>query len=240
MELIIKENYEEMSRGTCELIIDLIQKKPNSLICIAGGETPYGLYKNLVEASKSGKVDLSQCKFVGLDEWVCLGKDTKGSCQETLFNNLFDLLPLTESQICFFDGLAVDLNEECKRVDRFISDHGCIDIMVLGVGMNGHLGFNEPNAPTDTYCHVVDLDPVTKDVSVKYFDKAIDVQRGITLGMKTIGESKYILLMANGKRKADIVDKTVNGEKTPDVPSSLLNDLPNVTFFLDKEAATKL
>ena len=129
MNLIIKNNYDEISNEVSNLVIDLVNKKPDSLICIAGGETPFGLFKSLVEASKNGKVDLSKCKFVGLDEWVGLGRETKGSCQETLYNNFFDLIPLSDDQICFFNGLAEDLDKECKRVDSFISDNNSIDIM---------------------------------------------------------------------------------------------------------------
>ena len=240
MNLIIKDNYDEMSKATGDFVIDYINKKADTLLCIAGGETPYGLFKYLIEASKNGKVDFSKCKFVGLDEWVGLGRETKGSCQETLYNNFFDLIPLSDDQICFFNGLAEDLDKECKRVDSFISDNNSIDIMVLGIGMNGHIGFNEPNVPLDTYCHVVDLDPITKDVSVKYFDEAVNVSKGISLGMKTINEADTIILMANGKRKAEIVKETINGEKTPAVPSSLLQDFPKLYFFLDKEAASLL
>ena len=240
MNLIIKDNYDEMSKATGDFVIDYINKKADTLLCIAGGETPYGLFKYLIEASKNGKVDFSKCKFVGLDEWVGLGRKTRGSCQETLYNNFFDLLPIKEDQICIFNGLSENLESECKRVDKFISDNGNIDLMVLGIGMNGHIGFNEPNVPIDTYCHVVDLDPITKDVSVKYFDEALDVKQGISLGMKTINESDTILLMANEERKAEIVRKTVNEEKTPLVPSSLLKDFPKLYFFLDKAAASKL
>ncbi len=101
MNLIIKDNYDEMSKATGDFVIDYVNKKADTLLCIAGGETPYGLFKYLIEASKNGKVDFSKCKFVGLDEWVGLGRKTRGSCQETLYNNFFDLLPIKEDQICF-------------------------------------------------------------------------------------------------------------------------------------------
>ena len=240
MEIIIKQDYDKMSKEAADFIVNYINNKPETLLCIAGGETPAGILKYLVEASNDKKVDFSKCKFVSLDEWVGLGRETRGSCIETLYNQFFDLIPVTEDQICFFDGLTSDLEKECKRVDKFISDNSNIDLIVLGIGMNGHIGFNEPNVPLDTYCHVVGLDPVTKDVSVKYFDEALDVKQGISLGMKTINESDTILLIANDLRKADIVKKTVEGEKTPEVPSSLLKDFPKLYFFLDEAAASKL
>ena len=240
MEIIIKQDYDKMSKEAADFIVNYINNKPETLLCIAGGETPAGILKYLVEASNDKKVDFSKCKFVSLDEWVGLGRETKGSCIETLYNNFFDPIHAREDQICFFDGLADNMENECKKVDKFISDHGNLDLIVLGIGMNGHIGFNEPNVPIDTYCHVVDLDPITKDVSVKYFDEALDVKQGISLGMKTINESDTILLMANEERKAEIVRKTVNEEKTPLVPSSLLKDFPKLYFFLDKAAASKL
>jgi glucosamine-6-phosphate deaminase len=125
-------------------------------------------------------------------------------------------------------------------MDKFISDHGDLDLIVLGIGMNGHIGFNEPNVPLDTECHIVDLDPVTKEVSVKYFDTPLSLKHGISLGMKTISRADTILLIANDYRKADIVKKTIEGEKTPEVPSSLFRDFPKLWFFLDEPAASKL
>ena len=210
MELITKKDYDELSKAVGDFVIDYVGKKPDSLICFAGGDTPLGLLKYLVEAVNENKVDLSKCRVVGLDEWVGLGRDVKGSCQEMLYNNFYDLIPVPKEQVCFFDGLAKDLNAECKRVDSFISDNGNLDLIVLGIGMNGHIGFNEPNVPADTYCHIVDLDPITKEVSVKYFDTALDVKQGLSLGMKTILDADTIILMADSERKADIVYKTVH------------------------------
>ena len=239
MELITKKDYDELSKAVGDFVIDYVGKKPDSLICFAGGDTPLGLLKYLVEAVNENKVDLSKCRFVGLDEWVGLGRDVKGSCQEMLYNNFYDLIPVPKEQVCFFDGLAKDLNEECRRVDSFISDNGNLDLIVLGIGMNGHIGFNEPNVPADTYCHIVDLDPITKEVSVKYFDTALDVKQGLSLGMKTILEADTIILMADSERKADIVYKTVHSEKTPEIPSTIVKDAQKVYFFID-EAAGKL
>lgn len=239
MELLIKKDYKELSKAVGDFVIDYVSKKPDSLICFAGGDTPLGLLKYLVNAVNENKVDLSRCKFVGLDEWVGLGRDVKGSCQEMLYNNFYDLIPVPKDQVCFFDGLAKDLNAECERVNSFISDNGNLDLIVLGIGMNGHIGFNEPNVPVDTYCHVVDLDPVTKEVSVKYFGTALDVKQGLSLGMKTILEADTIILMADSERKADITAKTVHSEKTKDIPSTLVKDAKNVYFFID-EAAGKL
>ncbi|KQL52521.1 hypothetical protein AN964_02535 [Heyndrickxia shackletonii] len=230
-----------MAEAAGEHIIELVKKKPESLLCFAGGETPLLTLNYLVEAALKGKVDFGKCSFVGLDEWVGLGRETKGSCRQTLFDYFFDRVPeLTDSQICFFDGLANDLDAECKRVDEFIAKHGVIDFMLLGIGMNGHLGFNEPGVPTDKYCHVVDLDSVTKKVSVKYFDEEVNVSKGISLGIKHIMEATEVMLMAYGEKKADIVKRTIDTEPTSDVPSTLAKNSKNAVMFIDEAAGSQL
>ncbi|MFJ5625055.1 glucosamine-6-phosphate deaminase [Peribacillus loiseleuriae] len=240
MNIKVQTNYEEMSKVTAEFIINYVNHKPDSLLCLAGGHTPLRTFDYLIEAAINRQVDFSECKFVGLDEWVGLGKSVKGSCQETLYTSLFDRISISEEQICFFNGLAEDTAVECKRVDHFIFENGKIDVILLGIGMNGHLGFNEPNVSPDLYSHVVGLDPVTKDVSSKYFEEEVNVKQGISLGIQHIVESDTVILIANGAKKADIVKQTVEGEKTVEVPSSLVQDLPNVHFFIDEEAASLL
>ncbi|WP_028777959.1 glucosamine-6-phosphate deaminase [Shimazuella kribbensis] len=240
MQLNILENYEQMSQATAQTIIECVMKKPKSLLCLAGGHTPLRTFELLVEAAQNQQVDFRQCHFVSLDEWVGLGKDTAGSCKETLYHTLFDPLSIREEQICFFDGLTSDLATESQRIDSFIHQHQQIDLILLGVGMNGHLGFNEPNVNPDLYSHIVDLDPITKQVSSKYFDTKLEVKQGITLGMKHIFEAGNILLIANNVKKSAIVQQTVEGEITTKIPSTLLQNHPNVHVFLDQAAASKL
>ena len=167
MNVEIVDDYPALSAAVAQRVIDTVSRKPNALICIAGGDTPLGVFDVLVRASEEGKVDFSHAAFVGLDEWLGLGKADKGSCREMVWGHFFSRLTLRDEQICFFDGLTTDPAQECRRVDSFISDHGGIDTIVLGIGMNGHIGFNEPGAAIDTQCHVVDLDDVTQSVSVK-------------------------------------------------------------------------
>lgn len=198
-------------------------------------------FKLFSRSSKSGKVDFGTCSFVSLDEWVGLDKETNGSCKQTLFDHFFDRIPnIDDSQICFFDGLAIDMDAECKRVDHFVAKHEGIDFMLLGIGMNGHVGFNEPGVRMDTYCHVIDLDPVTKKVSVKYFDEEVNVTRGISLGIQHITEAAEVMLMANGEKKADIVELTINTEPTADIPSTLVKNSKNAVLYIDDAAASKL
>ena len=236
----IYKDYDVMSTEAKNYIVDLIKEKPNSLLCLAGGSTPMRLYKKLIESEKNGELDLSKCKFVSLDEWVGLGAETKGSCVETLYTHFFNHISTPSENILFFDGKSSDLDGECKRIDDYIFENDKIDIMVLGLGMNGHLGFNEPNVDENLYSAVIPLDNVTKEVSAKYFEAKTKVEFGITLGMKHIYESKNILLMADSERKADIIKETIQGKITAEVPSSLLRKNNNVVIYLDELAAKNL
>lgn len=240
MNVIVKKDYEAMCKAVADHIIAYIKKKPTSLIELPGGDTPLGIFKYLIEAAKEGSLDLSQCAFVSLDEWENLGYETKGSCIQTLFDYLYNELPIDkEKQVCFFNGLA-DLKEECKRVDQFIFDHGHIDIAVLGIGMNGHIGFNEPGVDEDQYCTIVPLDEVTQSVSVKYFGEQLNIKHGITLGMKHFFDAEEVLLIADSARKADIVQKVVEGDITNEVPASLMRKVEGSVLFVDEAAAEKL
>lgn len=240
MEVVVKKNYEEMCQSVADLIIDYVSKKPESLIQLPGGDTPLGIFEALVKADKEGKIDFSKTSFVSLDEWENLGYDTKGSCIQTLYDCLYNKLSIDpKKQVCFFDGQG-DLEEECKRIDKFVFEHGNIDISVLGIGMNGHIGFNEPGFDPDQYCTIIPLDEITKSVSVKYFGQQLNIEHGITLGFKHILNAKKVILIADSARKADIVRKVVEGPITNEVPASLVRKVKDSVIYLDEEAATKL
>ncbi|MDV4151373.1 glucosamine-6-phosphate deaminase [Clostridium sp. AL.422] len=240
MKVNILEDYKKLSMAVADYIIDQVKEKPESLLCLAGGDTPLLTYNYLAQAYTNGKVDFSKCRFVSLDEWVGLDINVKGSCIETLYNNLYYKLNLNSEQICFFDGKARDLNNECKRIDNFIFINGGIDLILLGIGMNGHIGFNEPNVNINKYSQIFKLDDVTKNVCVKYFEESIIPEAGMSLGMKHILEAKKVVLMANSIKKADIVYRTIRGEKSVEVPSSLIRAIVGSQIFLDYEAASKL
>ncbi|SNY61732.1 glucosamine-6-phosphate deaminase [Enterobacter sp. CC120223-11] len=240
MKTSISSGYAELSKAVAQNVIDCVKAKPDALICIAGGDTPLGVFAALVEAQNQGRVDFSRTQFLGLDEWLGLGLADKGSCREMVWHHFFDKLTLREEQICFFDGLTHDPQAECKRVDGYIEKHGPIDCIVLGIGMNGHIGFNEPGASLENTCHVIDLDPVTQTVSVKYFGTPREVKQGISLGLKTILASKKIVLMASGEKKAAIVAQTVNHPTSVEIPSTLVKTVPQANLFVDKAAASAL
>ncbi|MCS2167084.1 glucosamine-6-phosphate deaminase [Scandinavium manionii] len=240
MKTHISPDYSQLCQAVAQNVIHCVNAKPDALICIAGGDTPLGVFAALVEAQKQGRVDFSRTQFLGLDEWLGLGKADKGSCREMVWHHFFDKLTLRDEQICFFDGLTANPQTECQRVDGYIEQHGPIDCIVLGIGMNGHIGFNEPGVSLDNTCHVVTLDAITQAVSVKYFDTPREIKQGISLGLKTILAAKNIVVMASGEKKAAIVAKTVNHPASRDIPSTLVKTVPQASLYVDNAAASAL
>jgi glucosamine-6-phosphate isomerase len=240
MNIQILENYDEMSKAAADLIIRQVNRKPDSLLCLAAGGTPVGTFRVLVQAAQAGKVDFSQVKFVGLDEWVGIDQSEKGSCFEMLSTDFFTPLQISRQQIQFFNGKAADLTEETKRIDDYIFSQGAIDLMLLGLGVNAHLGFNEPGVSFETYSHVIDLDPVTATVGQKYFSEQKELRQGITLGIRHVLNAKTVILIANGASKAEAVYHMVKGEVTNQVPASVLQRHANCHVLLDTEAAKQI
>lgn len=240
MNIQVSPDYDEMSRQTAAFIVDCLRQKPKSLLCLASGHSPTGTFQYLVEYAAAGKADFSQCLFVGLDEWVGLDREKEGSCSHYMHTHLFDPLGIKAEQIVLFEGRSADPEADCKRVDRFISEHGPIDLMLLGIGMNGHIGFNEPGVSFAQYSHCIQLDPITKEVGQKYFDEETKLDKGLTLGLQHVSEARVAVLIANGAQKAAIVARALQGEITSQVPASILQTHPNAFVFLDEAAATEL
>lgn len=240
MKINVFENYEELSKEVSEFIIERVNNNKKMLLCFAGGDTPVLAYKNLVKAYEEGRVDFKDCKFVGLDEWVGLDENDLGSCKYLLYKEVFEPLKIKEENICFFDGKAKNLQKECKNMDMFIEKYGPIDLIVLGIGVNGHLGFNEPGVSFENYTHVVNLQDSTKVVGQKYFEDEKKLEKGITLGIRYILESDTPILIANGKKKSDAIKRLLEDEITENMPASALKLHNNSHIFLDKEATLKI
>lgn len=240
MDIQIYDTYDKVSYEIAVLIVAQINRKKNSLICIAGGDTPKKVCEYLIQFYQQDKVDFSQCFFVSLDEWVGLDQTTKGSCFETLLTNLFIPLNLSKEQIVFFDGKSSNLDMECQKMENFIDNRGGIDLILLGIGMNGHLGFNEPGCDITKKVMITDLAEKTKEVYKKYFTEHLELTQGISLGMQMIFESHTIILMASGAHKADIIEQTMYSLVSNDIPTTLLRDNNKTVLYLDKDAASKL
>jgi glucosamine-6-phosphate isomerase len=237
MKQIIYNDYNELSVKTAEMIAAVITKKPDALLCFPAGETSVGTFKKLIELCKEGKISFKKCKIVGLDEWANIGAMKSENCFSFLKKHLFDHIDYTIENLCFFDGESSDLVTECKKTDDFIKKNGPVDIFLLGAGMNGHLGLNEPGTPFDLYSHIVNLDDTTKKVGQKYFSGKVDLTKGITLGLKYIMEARMVILQLNGERKAEIVMKLIESKITVAFPASVLKSHLNSYLLLDRDAA---
>ena len=215
MKQIIYNDYTELSVKTAEMIAGIITDKPDALLCFPAGETSVGTFKHLIELNKTGKISFKQCKIVGLDEWANMGKMKNENCFSFLKKHLFDHIDYSDENLCFFDGESADLMHECIKTDNFIKENGPIDMILLGAGMNGHLGLNEPGTSFDLYSHIVDLDETTKIVGQKYFSDKVNLTAGVTLGIKYIMEAKTVILQLNGARKAEVVRRLIDSEDIP-------------------------
>lgn len=240
MKVTICKNYDELSRITADYISAYVNNKPNSLLCFPSGETPGGTIDYLIQYAKQGKVDFSECHFVGLDEWVGVHEKNEGSCKYYLYSRLYTPLKIKEEKIISFNALARNLDHECKQIDTWISTNGPIDLILVGIGLNGHIGLNEPGVSMESYSHHVELDPLTKSVAKKYFKQETILTSGITLGLKHLMESNVAILIASGTKKAEIVYKAINEEVSNQIPATIIQKHPNSFVFLDKDAASNL
>ena len=229
-------DYTELSRRCAEVIAAFIRENRDSLLCLAAGDTPLGAYAQLVTMQASGEVDLSSVYYAGLDEWVGLGPKDKGSCYQVMFDHLYGPARIPGERLHVFNGLG-DPVLECKAMNQWLADRGPLALAVVGVGMNGHIGFNEPDVPAVDGAIMVSLDTVTKTVSTKYFGAERPVTMGITIGLNTLYQAQRILVLASGEKKAPVIQEAFYGPKTPSIAASMLQDHRNLTLLLDTYAA---
>jgi len=239
MELRSFADYNELSRATADLIASTIQKKPYSLICIASGHTPVGVFKCLTDDINSGTLDASKVTFVSLDEWLGIDPSDAGSCISMLRKDFFDHVKLRPEQIQMFDVNAEPIGE-CARINELIAANGGLDVMLVGVGLNGHVGMNEPGTSFRTYAHVSVLAEATKTSGQKYFQKPTQLSKGITLGLRHFSECRLPILMANGLKKASIIDNILNNKPTEQIPATIVHNIPQALVMIDAEAGSEL
>ncbi|SDM21798.1 6-phosphogluconolactonase [Siphonobacter aquaeclarae] len=240
MQVLIAENHEEQSFQAAMRMVDVFRTKPDPVFCVASGDSPrlaYGLFVPLLLHSG---IDFSRATFIGLDEWIGVMPDNPGSCHYFLRRYLFDPLGLSPEQFRLFDAQADDLTAECRAMDAFIAEKGGIDFMLVGIGMNGHIGFNEPGTDPGLRSHVVSLDATTTSVGQKYFAEKTSLKTGITLGLTQLAEARKAVLVASGARKAPIVQAALEGPVSTEVPASFLRRHSDATILLDREAGSQL
>lgn len=236
----IYNDCEALSREVCNEIVGQVRHKPDSVLCLAAGDTPRQAYNLLKQSAIEENVDFTKCTFVGLDEWLGIPPENEGSCAFFLRTNIFFPMGIPTSNIYLFNSLSADPEMECRKMDEHIRQSGGIDLMLVGVGMNGHIGFNEPGASADLYAHVIDLDETTQAVGQKYFRESTPLRKGITLGFKHIIESRRVIMMASGTKKAAIIRKALEWPVSTQVPASLIRQHAHATIMLDRDAASAL
>ena len=238
MIIEIAKNYCELSKKAAKKAAGYINNNPDTLVCFAAGDTPLGMFRELVTMQSNGEVDLSSVWYAELDEWMGLGIKDTGSCARVMNDAFFKAV--SKERVHLFDGLDNNTERQCRKMEDWIASHGGIGFTLLGIGMNGHIGFNEPGTPDAEGCFTVALDDVTKEVSRKYFGKELPVTTGITIGWRELLKARAAVLMASGKGKAPIIKTSLQGPITLDVPASLFQKHSALTVMLDEDAAELL
>lgn len=234
----LTKDYEAMSQYCADLVEECLKNKPDSLLCFPAGSTAVRTFEILCERDRTGQIDFSRAKFVALDEWLGLSPEAEEEdCTHFMKKNLYGPLAVPEDRLMLFDVHAEDMEAECRKVDRFIWDNGGIDLMLLGIGMNGHLGLNEPGSPFDMYTRVVELSDTTKTVGQKYFSHETTLTGGITVGMRHMFDTRLVVLQVSGAHKRDIMKALYGGPVTEDLPASVFKLLPGGLIVTDEAAA---
>ena len=241
MRILVCEDYEEMSKKAAQIILSQITLKPNSVLGLATGSTPIGMYRNLVEMYENGLVDFSDVITFNLDEYYKLPISNNQSYHYFMQENLFSKININSKNIHIPNGMADDIESECSNYEEAIKDAGGIDIQVLGIGRNAHIGFNEPTISFEKGTHLVDLTPSTIEANARFFDCIEEVpKKAITMGTGSIFKSRKIMLLAYGEDKAEAIYNTIHGKITPEIPASILQFHGDIVIILDKKAASKL
>lgn len=241
MRIYCAQDYTGMSRQAANIVSAQVILKPNCVLGLATGSTPIGMYRQLVEWYEKGDTDYSQVHTVNLDEYMGLAPDHDQSYRYFMQTNFFDHINIDPKNTNVPNGMAADPDAECARYNQVIADLGGIDIQVLGMGHNGHIGFNEPGDSFEQETHVVNLTQSTIEANSRFFASPDDVPRqAITMGTKNIMQARHILVVVSGEAKADIVKEAFTGPVTPKVPASILQLHPNVSLVGDKAALSKI
>ena len=237
MQLNCYKDYDTMSQWVANMIAAQIAAKPDSVLCLATGSTPIGTYKHLVALSRSGQVDFSKVRTFNLDEYVGLSAADDQSYQYFMEEHLFKYIPVPKENKNFLNGMAEDQNAEVLQYEENIRRAGGIDFAILGIGHNGHIGFNEPGPCFSKLTAPISLTTETIQANARFFANKQDVpRRAMTMGVQSIMRSKRIVLLANGQGKSKIIERALYGDITPQVPASILQLHPDCIVMVDQEA----
>ncbi len=237
MRTILCDNYDEISLEGARLIASQLTLKPDSVLGLATGSTPVGMYRKLIEMNQRGEIDFSAVTSFNLDEYAPISPDNPQSYRYFMEKNLFEHINIRKECTFVPVGNAKDVEAECTRYDAAIDAAGGIDLQVLGIGQNGHIGFNEPDDYLYCGTHMTSLTESTINANARFFDSADEVPKhAVTMGMKSILKARTIILLASGKNKHDAISALLDDRITTDCPATLLKLHPNVVLICDKDA----
>lgn len=240
MQLIICKDYEEVSHKASEIVIKQLQANPKSILGLATGSTPIGLYKDLIKAYKEGKISFKEVKSYNLDEYLGIDRSHPESYYSFMHTNLFNHVDMKEENSHLPKNNLLTVEHDIKAYNQALQKDK-IDIQILGIGTNGHIGFNEPGSPFENETFAVDLTEQTRQDNLRFFNNLDEVpKRAVTMGIKTILRSKKIILMATGKNKANAIYQMMKGPVTTKLPASALQKHPDVVVIVDQAAASLL
>lgn len=238
MKVIKVKNYEELSKVASDIFVEQIKNNSNSTLGLATGSSPIGMYQNLIKEYNAGNISFENIRTFNLDEYCGLPSNHSQSYYTFMHENLFSKVDIKEENIHLPKAEGDDLEKLANDYNELLSKNN-IDLQVLGIGSNGHIGFNEPNTPFDQETFVVKLAEKTRQDNKRFFNSIDEVPtHAITMGIKNIMAAKKIVLLASGKGKAEAIYNLVKGPKTPSFPASVLQDHPNVTIIVDEEASS--
>ena len=241
MNVIITKNYEELSKVAAKEMAEVIKNNPIAILGLATGGSPIGMYKELIRMNKDGEIDFSTVTTVNLDEYVGLSGEHPQSYRYFMNDNLFNHINIDKKNTYVPNGLAKDVEEECKNYDSKIAQLGGTDVQLLGIGNNGHIAFNEPDEALVSGTHLTNLTEDTIKANARFFDSIDEVPKtALTMGLGGIMKSKKIIVIASGESKAEAVKAMVNGKISTNMPASMLQMHRDVVVIVDEEAAKLL
>lgn len=237
MRIIKTKDYEDMSRKAANIIAAVVVTKPDCVLGLATGSSPIGTYRNLVDGYRAGDLDFSGVKSVNLDEYKGLPRDNEQSYYYFMHDHFFKHVNIDPKNTHLPDGTEPDSEKACKEYDKVIASMGGVDLQLLGLGHDGHIGFNEPNDEFDKETHCVNLTQMTIEANKRFFNSIDEVpKQAYTMGIATIMRAKCVLMVVSGKDKAQILKDAFFGPITPQVPASILQLHPNFILVADEDA----
>lgn len=240
MQLHLSKNYRELSVSAATWVAATIAGIGHfpPLLCLPSGSTPEGLYQELLRMQREERLPLESWNYAGLDEWLGMGEQEEGSCQQMIRKSFLSPAGVADQQVHFFDGKTANPSQACDAMESYIRNRGGLDLAILGLGMNGHIGLNEPGASSSARTHVCDLTESTRRVGQKYFSSPKSLERGITLGLGNLMEARNLLLLVSGTHKATVFRQFLESPPTEALPATLLKTHPSLWVFADADAAS--